>query len=200
MTLLAAIIAGGAASRMGGREKLFLEVGGRSILDRILARLAPHADLVVINANGDAARFADLSLPVVPDRLDSRNTPLVGLHACLAWAKEQGLSDVVTVASDTPFLPGDLVMRLQQERQFRSAAIACSGGQGHYVTGLWRAELHHDLHSYLVELGERRAAGFAAHVRSVEVEWPVIPFDPFCNINTPADLAEAQRIAAEFNP
>jgi molybdopterin-guanine dinucleotide biosynthesis protein A len=197
MSVAGVVIAGGSSSRMG-REKAFLDVGNTAIIARVIAVLAPHADLVVINANGDPQRFAPLDLPVICDVLEGRNTPLAGLHAGLAWAAAQGFDQIVTAAADTPFLPFDLVPRLARAAADHVAAIARSGGQGHFTTGLWRTALHPMLEHFLVNRGERQAERWVGAIDAAIVDWPVTPFDPFFNVNAPDDLAEAGRLAAQF--
>lgn len=195
MRIAAVIVAGGRSSRMG-REKALEKVGGRTIISRIVERLSGQASAVVINANGDVERFRDTDLPVVGDVRSDLGTPLAGLHAALCFAKEQGFDAVLTVPSDCPFLPLDLADRLTA--QGRNAAIAASGGQAHYLTGLWSCHLLPDLQQALDQ--PPRLQDWARQCGAAIVEWPVVPYDPFFNINTPGELAEAERIAAEFFP
>jgi molybdenum cofactor guanylyltransferase len=194
-----AIIAGGRASRMGGEEKAFKTAGTRTILDRAIACLEEAAGAVIINASGDEGRFVSRGLPVVRDILTSVSTPLAGIHASLAWAAKNKLDWLVTVPADTPFLPRDLAPRLIAAAQVTGAAIATSGGQDHFVIGAWRASLKCDLEQGLLTGGLFRVKDWAARTRAARVEWPVTPYDPFFNVNTPEDLAEAERIAAEFD-
>lgn len=195
MTICAVIIAGGRSSRMG-REKAMETVRGRRIIDRVIAAVAPQVALTAINTNGEAARFAGINLPVFPDAQPGADTPLAGLHAALAFAGREGFSRVLTVPSDAPFLPADLARRLSSAGG--QAAIASSGGQAHYVTGLWSSHLLHDVDTALVMPQRPRMQDLASILRASLVEWPAEPYDPFFNINTPDELAEAERIAAEF--
>jgi len=83
MKILGVILAGGLARRMGGAadapgDKALIVLGGRTLLDRAVERLAPQVDASIINANGDPKRF-DANLPVVPDLDDSRSGPLAGV-------------------------------------------------------------------------------------------------------------------------
>ncbi len=189
------IIAGGRSSRMGGGEKVFIEVGGKRILDRIIERMAPQVDRLAINANGDATRFQDTGLTVIPDLPEAAQTPLAGFHAALQWAKATGFDRLLTIPSDAPFLPRDLMAQLAAVQK---AAIAESNGQEHYLTGLWPVMLSGVLDE-AIEAGMLRVKDWASHVDAATVEWPVHPFDPFFNVNTSDDLARAQAIAAEFD-
>ncbi len=189
------IIAGGRSSRMGGVEKVFIEVGGKRILDRIIERMAPQVDRLAINANGDATRFQGSGLTVIPDLPDGGQTPLAGFHATLRWAKAAGFDWLITIPSDAPFLPRDLVTRLATFKA--RAAIAKSSGQEHYLTGLWPVALSGALDE-AITAGMLRVKDWAAHVDAATAEWPVDLFDPFFNVNSPEQLAQAQAIAVEF--
>jgi len=195
MNVAAIIVAGGTSSRMG-REKAFELVRGRTIMERITTCLQDQAQTIVINATGDLSRFRATRLLVIPD-LRNAGTPLAGLHAALHFADAKGFDAALTVPSDSPFLPTDLVTRLTAAR--RSAAIAASGGQQHYLTGLWRCELLRDVEQALQGPRSPRLQDWAKHSHAAVVEWPIEPFDPFFNVNTPGELAEAERIAAEFS-
>lgn len=195
MSIAGVIIAGGQSSRMG-REKAFVEVGGLPLLSHVLQRLTPQVETIALNANGDPARFAPFNLPVISDRISGIATPLVGIHAALEWAQDAGYDAIVTATSDAPFIPRDLVARLRDEGRVHPAAVAASGGQAHFATGLWPIGLRHDLAHFLVELKKRRAADWIARIAAASVDWPIMPYDPFFNINTPDDLARAAEIAA----
>jgi molybdenum cofactor guanylyltransferase len=191
MKVMAAIIAGGRSRRMGGEEKAFLMLGGRSILAHVIDRIRYQVDGLVINSNGDPRRFADFKLAVVPDRVSTLATPLAGLHASLAHAKTAHADCLLTVPSDTPFLPENLVLRLTQ---LKHAAIARSGGQDHYLIGVWPVALLDDLETAIGIEQMFRVKDWAARCRARYAEWPVLPFDPFLNVNRPEDLATAEAI------
>lgn len=196
----AVILAGGLARRMGGGDKPLRAIGGRTLLSRVIARLRPQCDALVLNANGDPARFAGLGLPVVADPIDGFPGPLAGVLAGLDWAAAQrpDAGYILSAPADCPFLPGDLVARLQQALRDSEAqiTIAASGGRSHPVIALWPVAVRHDLRRALIDDGVRKVESFVARYSHRAVEWPVTPFDPFFNANAPDDLAEAMRIAA----
>ena len=196
MTTIGAIIAGGQSRRMGGREKAFLPLAGKPILSHVIERLEPQVDQLLINSNGDLARFAEYELAIVPDALTSLTTPLAGLHASLqfAWNAKAGM--LVTVPSDIPFLPADLVARLLEHCTMKGAAIASSGGQDHYIIGTWSTELLDDLGRAIAKDNMFRVMDWAGRVSAARVEWPIHPFDPFFNVNTPEDLRNAEQIVS----
>lgn len=198
---LGVILAGGLARRMGGGDKPLLQIGGRTLLDRVVERLAPQcAAGLVLSANGDPARFAGFTGPVLPDTVDGHPGPLAGILAALdhVAAHDPGVAHVVSVACDTPFLPPDLVSNLHRACATGEApiAVAASGGREHYAVALWPVSLRDALREALVGRGERRLGGFIARHGHAIATWPVDPIDPFLNINAPADLAAAEALIA----
>ena len=199
---LGLVLAGGLARRMGGGDKARIRVGGVTILERVLARLAPQCDQIVINANGDPARFADTGLPVVADDVPGFAGPLAGILAGLDWAaaKVPGTAWVVTVPGDCPFLPKNLVGRLHDARIASGAALACarSGEQTHPVVSLWTVALREDLRRALIDEDMRKIDLWTARHGIAAADWPAAPIDPFFNVNTPADAERAEELARRY--
>lgn len=197
---LAVLLAGGLARRMGGGDKPLKTIGGRTILDHVIARLTPQCDGLILNANGDPGRFASFGLPVVADTVEGFAGPLAGVLAALDWtaANNPGIKWVLSAATDCPFLPRDLVARLQRARQNENAqlAVAASDGQTHPVIGLWNVALRDELRHALVVEDIRKIDRWTARYPLATVTWPVEPVDPFFNANTVDDIAEAERLAA----
>jgi molybdopterin-guanine dinucleotide biosynthesis protein A len=198
MITLGLLLAGGLARRMGGGDKPLLSLGGKPILDHVVERLSPQCEGLILNANGDPARFARWKLPVVADDVPDFAGPLAGILAGLDWAATHRphIAAVVSVAADTPFIPHDLVARLVAAAAAEGLSLACaaSGGWTHPVVGLWPVELRHDLRRALVEEGERKIDRFTARFGCAKAEWPSSPVDPFFNVNTPEELAEAEAV------
>ena len=179
---------------MGGREKAFLELASKPVILHVIEQFEPQVDQLVINANGEPARFSEFGLDVVPDVLTSLTTPLAGLHAALKFTKSVAAEVLVTVPSDTPFLPFNLVAKLLEKAVVRGAAIAASGDQEHYIIGAWKAELLDDLESAIARDNLFRVKDWAHRASAQRVEWPVEPHDPFFNVNAPDDLRIAEQI------
>ena len=205
---LGVILAGGLASRMGGGDKGLLQIGGQSLLSRVRDRLAPQVSGLALNANGDGARFADLDLPVVSDSIEGFAGPLAGVLAGLDWAAEQGAEAIVTAAADTPFFPTNLVARLvaATEGQEHPLVLATtprtgeelkSGGRSkvnrHPTFGLWPVALRDDLRRALQD-GQRKVVLWTDQHGGREALFEATPFDPFFNVNTPADLRRAEEL------
>ncbi|RYH06888.1 molybdenum cofactor guanylyltransferase MobA [Tropicimonas sp. IMCC6043] len=192
------ILAGGQARRMGGGDKGLREIGGRTLLDHVIARLEPQAQPIALNANGDPARFAACGLPVLADPVAGFVGPLAGILAGLDWAAGLGATHVVSVAADTPFFPTDLVARLRGGLADAPIVLAATpdperGRRRHPTFGLWPVALRDDLVRAL-ESGTRKVVQWTeAHAASEVVFDAPEGADPFFNVNTPADLEIARR-------
>jgi molybdenum cofactor guanylyltransferase len=196
----AVVLAGGLARRMGGGDKPLREIDGQPILARVIARLAPQCERLVLSANGDPLRFAAFGLPVVADAVKDHPGPLAGVLAGLDWAAAHrpDAQWILSAPGDCPFLPRDLVVRLRQALLDQGAelAVAASRGRSHPVIGLWKVALRDALREALVIEGLRKVEGWSKRYRVVTVPWPAEPLDPFFNANTVEDLVEAERLAA----
>ena len=192
---LGVILAGGQATRMGGGDKGRLTIGGQSLLELVIARLAPQVAGMALNANGDPDRFADTGLPVLPDTISDYPGPLAGVLAGLDWAAEQGATHIVTAAADTPFFPADLVPRLllAAETESKPIALARTENGRHPTFGLWPVALRDDLRQSL-ESGMRKVVLWTDAHGTAYADFPSEGFDPFFNVNTPDDLAQAERL------
>ena len=197
MATLGVILAGGAARRMDGGDKGLRLLGGRPLLAHVIERMAPQSAGLALNANGDPARFSAFGLPVIADALPDRPGPLAGVLAGMEWAATSSADRVLTVPSDSPFLPLDLIARLDAARGGDEGAIAlaASSGQMHYVVASWPVSLASELRAWLAE-GERKVQRFQSRYKCVAAFWHPTTHDPFFNVNTPEDLALAQQILA----
>lgn len=184
------ILAGGAGRRMGGADKALLRLHGRTLLSLVADRLAPQVAALALNANGDAARFGDTGLPVLRDELHDAG-PLAGILAGMDWAAARGYARIVTAAVDTPEFPGDLVARLVAEAGPGNGAAYAASDRAHPTFGLWPVALRDDLRARL-QAGERKLGLWAQQIGGARVIWPRGDRDPFTNINTPEDLAQAE--------
>jgi molybdopterin-guanine dinucleotide biosynthesis protein A len=192
------ILAGGLSRRMGGGNKALRVLAGRTLLSRVIERLAPQCGPLAINANGEAETFGEYDLPVIADGFSGFAGPLAGVLAGMDWAAGQGAGSVVSVSVDTPFIPEDLVWRLLDARGRSGVAVAASPDpQGllrdHPTCALWPVALRDDLHAAL-ESGLHRIGQFAASYDPGRAVFDSRVMDPFLNLNTPEDLARAERL------
>lgn len=206
------ILAGGRARRMvpdnpRGGDKALVSLSGEPLIRHVIRRIAPQVSSLLINANGDPSRFNPFGLPVIPDPLEDQG-PLAGLLAAMDWAlmNAPGCNSLLSVSTDTPFLPQDLVQALRtgaQDHAHAAPRIAMSAGRLHPVVGLWplalRDRVQRTLHS-----GRLSVEKFAQSVQAIAVPFTLrtigsVTFDPFFNANTPGELAEAETIVALVN-
>jgi len=201
MSAVGVLLAGGLARRMGGGDKPLRLIAGRPLLDHVIERLRPQVAGLVLNANGDPARFASYELPVAADSIPDYAGPLAGVLAGLDWtaANRPDCAMIVSVATDAPFIPTDLVARMASAIEAEGADLACaaSGGQTHPVIGLWPVRLREDLRRALVAEGLRKVDVWTARYRLAVVPFPDRPIDPFFNANRPEDLERAAALLAE---
>jgi molybdenum cofactor guanylyltransferase len=197
--VLGLLLAGGQGRRMGGVDKGLCRVAGETLLARAIGRLTPQVEATILNANGDPARFAEFGLRVVPDAVAGFAGPLAGVLAGLEWAaaNRPDIEWVASAPTDAPFLPVDLVARLLAaiEREGGELACAASGGRAHPVVGLWPVRLAGALRQAVVAADVRKVDRFTGAYRLALAEFPDRPIDPFFNVNTPEDLAQAERLA-----
>ncbi|WP_417248454.1 molybdenum cofactor guanylyltransferase MobA [Celeribacter sp.] len=194
------ILAGGLARRLGGVEKALIKVADAPLLQHVLTRVQPQCDALALSANGDPSRFSAYGLEVLADPLPDHQGPLAGVLAGLDWAAGRGAEQLATVPVDTPFLPSDLVARLEGAAGPKGAAIAASmvngASRAQPVVGLWPVSFRDELREILSG-GQRRVLAAAKAAGAVEVlfEREDYNVDPFFNINTPEDVAKAERLA-----
>lgn len=199
MTIAGVLLAGGQSRRMGGGDKCLLPLGGKPILAHVIERARPQVAALVLNANGDAARFREFGLPVVPDGIAGFAGPLAGVLAGLDWAvvAVPGVTHLASFATDAPFLPRDMVPRLVAalgDGRFELAAAA-SLGRTHPVFALWPVRVRDALRQAL-EGGVRKVDAFTARYSLAVVDFPVGEVDPFFNTNHPDDLEAARLLTA----
>ena len=198
------LLAGGLSRRMGGGDKCLRALGGRTLLERVIERARPQVSALVLNANGDPARFASYGLPVTADAVKGFAGPLAGVLTGLEWAARNApeCEWVASFATDAPFLPTDMVQRMVDALAAERAEMACaaSGGRAHPVFGLWPVSLADALRRALVAEEVRKVDVWTARYRLIEVEFPVEPIDPFFNANRPEDLKAAEEALARLGP
>ncbi len=196
------VLAGGLATRMGGGDKALLKIGGRTILSRVLARLSPYCESIVLNANGDPSRFSDYGLPVIADSVPDFAGPLAGILAGMEWARTHRpeIEWIATAPGDSPFLPEDLVPRLHHAARIAERPVACckSGEWRHPATAIWRTSLYDDLREALIVGGLRKMEVWADRHGVAIAEWPDEPFDYFFNVNRPEDLRDAELVVEHY--
>jgi len=205
VNIVGLLLAGGQSRRMGGGDKALRPLGGRPLLDHVIERLRPQVAAMLLNANGDPSRFAGFGLPVVPDSVPDFAGPLAGVLAGLDWAaaNRPDCEWVVSVPTDAPFLPRDLVARLVAGMQAAGAELACaaSGGQPHPVVGLWPLRLREALRHAVVAEDIRKVDAWTGRYRLSRVPFveETTGVDPFFNANRPDDFERAAALLDRLN-
>jgi molybdenum cofactor guanylyltransferase len=202
MTEIAGVLlAGGLSRRMGGGDKCLRILGGETILARVIARARPQVASLMLNANGDPARFAEYGLPVRADVVEGYAGPLAGVLTGMAWVRDAipNAAWLASFACDAPFLPTDLVQHLLKAVADKGADMACaaSGGQSHPVFGLWPIRLFDDLRRAILVEEIRKVDAWTGRFDLAQVEFQWTRVDPFFNTNRPEDLAEAEALLAD---
>ena len=191
--VLGVVLAGGQSRRFGHGDKALATLGGKTVLDHVIERARPQVDHLILNMNGDRARFVRFGLEIVADETPGEG-PFGGILAALAHASAGGFDMTATFPCDTPFFPRDLVARLgaaldAQEADF---AIAASEGREHRVFALWRRQARASLAGAYAK-GMRRLGDAAECLRACVVDFsPQDGESSFLNINRGEDLAEAE--------
>lgn len=204
----AIILAGGKSSRirkalpLGVYDKCFLPLKSKPLLLHVLEGISLQADPILINANSNPELFLDFNLPIIPDANEDFSGPLAGILAGMSWAQHHASKSthIFTVSTDVPFLPSDLIIRLQMflQKEDKSIILARSDGKIHPVIGLWPTSQKKELENAL-KAGVRKVLDWTRSQRTIYVDIPMIEkngeiIDPFFNINTPADLEKAEEI------
>lgn len=197
--ILGVILAGGLSRRFGGGDKGFADLDGRPVLSHVIEHFRPQVGRLILNANGDLSRFASFGLEIVPDEQTPGQGPLSGILAALDWAKRHApeCTAVATVATDIPFLPSNLIQRLETERG-DGVAIATSGGRRHPTIAIWPLTSRKAVADAL-QRGALSVDALAASLNAVAVAFPMREIeggaiDPFFNVNRPEDLVTARAL------
>ena len=186
---------------MGGVDKAFLELGGKTLIERAIARGAPQTAELVINANGDPARFAAFGRTVIADSIEGFLGPLAGILSGFEWMRQNRPSArwLASFACDCPFFPRDMAPKLIAKAESENAlvALAASGQRHHPVFAVWSATLPITSLGVLRDQSLRKMDDFVAGFPSTRVAFPSEPVDPFFNINTPDDLVRAEDLMTQ---
>jgi len=197
-SVVGTILAGGLAKRMGGGDKCLLPLAGKTLLQRTIDRAKPQVKDLILNANGNALRFARTRLPIVPDLITGQFGPLAGIQASLEWMKSNSSSEwLICFASDTPFFPTNIAQLLLEtaNKHQKKLVMSETAGRKHPVFSLWHVSMLPTVAAQ-IETGEApRLQEWMLEHGALSVEFPVEGFDPFFNLNTPQDIYAAEATA-----
>lgn len=194
--IIGVVLAGGQSSRMGDQDKAALPFGDQPMVLHAMQRLARQLDVISINTNSKILADMVYPAPVFADEIQDFSGPLAGIAAAMNFARAHAKTHIVTVATDTPFFPDNLVSRLcQSSESMDDIVLAGSNGFRHPVFGLWPAHHAKDLTSWLQTSDTMKVMAWVKTKPNREVQFDLLPdgFDPFFNVNTPQELLTAKR-------
>jgi len=200
--ILGAILAGGQSKRMG-KDKLFLQLNNKTLIEHTIDKVKKHLKKVIIITNQENEFFSKNNLTVVKDCIEGQLGPLVGILTAMKWAKEN-LTQCAWVASfpcDTPFFPENIVENFIQESEKKESLILCASthGRKHNVFGLWSLNLYDKLQDDLVNKKVRKVQDWTEKNKIKNLEFKFKDYDPFFNINTIEDLEFAKKLSTKLN-
>ena len=195
--ILGAILAGGKSQRMG-KDKLFLELNNKMLIDHTVDKVKKYLKNTIIITNQEDKYFLRKNLTTVKDCIEGQLGPLVGILTAMKWAKEnlKECSWVATFPCDTPFFPETIIEKFIEKSKKKDSLLLCASSHGrkHNIFGLWSLKLYEKLQDDLINNKIRKVQDWTEKHKITNVEFKFEKYDPFFNINTLDDLEAAKKI------
>jgi len=199
--ILGAILAGGQSKRMG-KDKLFLELNNKKLIEHTIDKVKKYLKKVIIITNQDNEFFSKNNLTTVKDCIEGQLGPLVGILTAMKWAKENlsKCSWIATFPCDTPFFPESIIKSFIEESEKKESLIlsASSHGRKHNIFGLWSLDLYDKLKDDLINKKVRKVQDWTEKNKIKNLEFEFKDYDPFFNINTKEDLEFAKKLSKKI--
>ncbi len=199
--ILAAILAGGQSRRMG-KDKLFLELNNKKLIEHTIDKVKKYLNQVIIITNQNNEFFMKNNLTTVKDCIEGQLGPLVGILTAMKWAKENSkeYSWIATFPCDTPFFPENIIKSFIKESEKKESLLlsASSHGRKHNIFGLWSLDLYDKLKNDLVNKKIRKVQDWTEKNKIKNLEFKFKDYDPFFNINTKEDLEFAKKLSIKI--
>ena len=199
--ILAAILAGGQSKRMG-KDKLFLELNNKKLIEHTLDKVKKYLKKIIIITNQDNKFFFENNLTTVKDCGEGQLGPLVGILTAMKWAKENlsKCSWIATFPCDTPFFPESIIKSFIEESEKKESLILCASSHGrkHNIFGLWSLDLYDKLKDDLINKKVRKVQDWTEKNKIKNLEFTFKDYDPFFNINTEEDLEFAKKLSKKI--
>jgi len=199
--ILGAILAGGQSKRMG-KDKLFLELDNKKLIEHTIDKVKKYLKKVIIITNQDNEFFSKNNLTTVKDTIEGQLGPLVGILTAMKWAKENlsKCSWIATFPCDTPFFPESIIKRFIEESEKKESLILCASSHGrkHNIFGLWSLDLYEKLKDDLINKKVRKVQDWTEKNKIKNLEFKFKDYDPFFNINTEEDLEFAKKLSKKI--
>jgi len=199
--ILGAILAGGQSKRMG-KDKLFLELNNKKLIEHTIDKVKKYLKKVIIITNQDNEFFSKNNLTTVKDCVEGQLGPLVGILTAMKWAKENlnKCSWIATFPCDTPFFPESIIKSFIEESKKKESLILCASSHGrkHNIFGLWSLDLYDKLKDDLMNKKVRKVQDWIEKNKIKNLEFEFKDYDPFFNINTKEDLEFAKKLSTRI--
>ena len=199
--ILGAILAGGQSRRMG-KDKLFLELNNKKLIEHTIEKVKKYLKQVIIVTNQNNEFFIKNNLTVVKDCIEGQLGPLVGILSAMKWAKENSskYSWIATFPCDTPFFPESIIKSFIEESEKKESLILCASSHGrkHNIFGLWSLDLYDKLKDDLINKKVRKVQDWTEKNKIKNLEFEFKDYDPFFNINTKEDLEFAKKLSKKI--
>ena len=199
--ILGAILAGGQSKRMG-KDKLFLELNNKKLIEHTLDKVKKYLKKIIIITNQDNKFFVENNLTTVKDCVEGQLGPLVGILTAMKWAKENlsKCSWIATFPCDTPFFPESIIKSFIEESEKKESLILCASSHGrkHNIFVLWSLDLYDKLKDDLINKKVRKVQDWTEKNKIKNLEFEFKDYDPFFNINTKEDLEFAKKLSKKI--
>jgi len=199
--ILGAILAGGQSKRMG-KDKLFLELNNKKLIEHTLDKVKKYLKKIIIITNQDNKFFSENNLTTVKDCVEGQLGPLVGILTAMKWAKKNlsKCSWIATFPCDTPFFPESIIKSFIEESEKKESLILCASSHGrkHNIFGLWSLDLYDKLKDDLINKKVRKVQDWTDKNKIKNLEFTFKDYDPFFNINTQEDLEFAKKLSKKI--
>jgi len=199
--ILGAVLAGGQSRRMG-KDKLFLELNNKKLIEHTIDKVKKYLKQVIIITNQNNEFFMKNNLTTVKDCIEGQLGPLVGILTAMKWAKENSkeYSWIATFPCDTPFFPENIIKSFIKESEKKESLLlsASSHGRKHNIFGLWSLDLYDKLKNDLVNKKIRKVQDWTEKNKIKNLEFKFKDYDPFFNINTKEDLEFAKKLSIKI--
>jgi len=186
--ITAVILAGGRGTRLEGLDKGLVKLKNKPLVQHLIERIQPQVAQIMISANRNIKNYEKFGLPVFKDNSSDFAGPLAGILKAL---QESHTEWILSVPADSPFIPANLVSRLNENIKDNKIVIPDDGKYLHPTFALIHKSLASSLEDFLQQ-GERKARVWMQQQKHTIVDFSD-QADAFININTLAELQHAEH-------